>query len=55
MKEIKVGLLGFGTIGTGVVKTFQNNAQLLENRLGARLTLRITSYNVCYTKLLRCH
>ncbi len=39
MKEIKVGLLGFGTIGTGVVKTFQNNAKLLENRLGARLTL----------------
>ncbi len=39
MKEIKAGLLGFGTIGTGVVKVFQNNCQLLEERLGARLVL----------------
>ncbi len=39
MKEIKAGLLGFGTIGTGVVKVFQQNAQLIEERLGARLTL----------------
>ncbi len=39
MKEIKVGLLGFGTIGTGVVKIFQNNAKVLEDRLGGRLVL----------------
>jgi homoserine dehydrogenase len=39
MKEIKAGLLGFGTIGTGVVKIFQRNARLLEERLGARLHL----------------
>ncbi|MEJ2199640.1 MAG: homoserine dehydrogenase [Desulfuromonadaceae bacterium] len=39
MKEIKVGLLGFGTIGTGVVKVLQQNAALIEDRLGARLTL----------------
>ncbi|BCR04770.1 homoserine dehydrogenase [Desulfuromonas versatilis] len=39
MKEIKAGLLGFGTIGKGVVRVFQNNAELLEKRLGARLTL----------------
>ncbi|MFA7535249.1 MAG: homoserine dehydrogenase [Desulfuromonadales bacterium] len=39
MKSIKVGLLGFGTIGTGVVRIFQQNAGLLEERLGARLEL----------------
>lgn len=39
MKEIKVGLIGFGTIGTGVVKVFQQNAQVIEERLGARLQL----------------
>ncbi|PLX81907.1 MAG: homoserine dehydrogenase [Desulfuromonas sp.] len=39
MKELKVGLLGFGTIGTGVVKMFQKNAELMEQRLGARLSL----------------
>ncbi len=38
-REIKVGLLGFGTIGTGVVKLLQQNGDLIEQRLGARLTL----------------
>jgi homoserine dehydrogenase len=32
-------LLGFGTIGTGVVKVFQKNQGLLASRLGARLEL----------------
>jgi len=39
MKEIRVGLLGFGTIGTGVIKVFQQNADLLAARLGAPLRL----------------
>lgn len=39
MNEIKVGLIGFGTIGTGVVKVFQHNAKVIEERLGARLQL----------------
>ena len=39
MKKIKVGLIGFGTIGTGVIKAFQNNAKLVEDRLGAKLQL----------------
>jgi homoserine dehydrogenase len=40
MKEIRVGLLGFGTIGTGVIKVFQQNADLLAARLGASLRLQ---------------
>ncbi len=39
MQTIKVGLLGFGTIGTGVVKVFQQNGDLLASRLGANLEL----------------
>ncbi len=39
MQNIKVGLLGFGTIGTGVVKIFQQNAALLASRAGVNLEL----------------
>jgi homoserine dehydrogenase len=39
MKEIRVGLLGFGTIGVGVAKVFQQNAGLMANRLGAQMKL----------------
>ncbi len=39
MKEIKVGLLGFGTVGAGVVEILQKNRSLLERRLGASLRL----------------
>lgn len=40
MKEIKVGLLGFGTIGTGVIKLLQKNGTLIEEKTGARLVLK---------------
>jgi homoserine dehydrogenase len=39
MKEIRVGLLGLGTIGTGVVQVFQQNADVIRERLGVDLTL----------------
>lgn len=39
MQSIKVGLLGFGTIGTGVVKVFQQNAALLAKRAAVSLEL----------------
>jgi len=39
MNSIKVGLLGFGTIGTGVVKVFEQNAELLRQRLGQAVEL----------------
>ena len=39
MRRIKVGLLGFGTIGAGVVKLLQGNGSLIEKRLGAKLEL----------------
>jgi homoserine dehydrogenase len=39
MKEIRVGLLGFGTVGSGVVRIFHRNQNLIEKRLGASLKL----------------
>ena len=35
MKSVKVGLIGFGTIGCGVVKILQDNQKIIQNRLGA--------------------
>lgn len=39
MSAINVGLLGFGTIGTGVVRNFQKNAEILKQRLEKDLNL----------------
>ncbi|MCK5826834.1 MAG: homoserine dehydrogenase, partial [Desulfuromusa sp.] len=39
MRAIKFGLLGFGTIGTGVVRNFQQNGAIIEKRLGSKLEL----------------
>lgn len=39
MKEFKVGILGCGTIGTGVAKLLMERQALLASRVGAKLTL----------------
>jgi len=40
IQEIGVAVLGFGTVGAGVVDTLQKNGDLLAERLGLRLVLR---------------
>ena len=40
MREIKVGLIGFGTVGAGVVKILQHNSGLIEKRMGAKIVLK---------------
>ena len=40
MKEICIGLIGFGTIGVGVAKVLQENGKLLEDRVGFKLRLK---------------
>ena len=37
MKTVKVGLIGFGTIGCGMVKILQDNQSQIQSRLGAVL------------------
>jgi homoserine dehydrogenase len=39
MKEIKIGLIGFGTVGAGVVKILEENAPLIAQRLGGNVRL----------------
>ena len=39
MKEIKIGLIGFGTVGAGVVKILGENAPLIAQRLGGEVRL----------------
>ena len=40
MKEIGIGVLGFGTVGSGVVETILKNGDLIADRTGVRLVLR---------------
>ncbi len=40
MKNINIGLIGFGTIGCGVVKLLQDNEKLIEKKLAARVVLK---------------
>lgn len=39
MKKVNVGLIGFGTIGTGVVKLFKNSAELINKKSGVEVEL----------------
>jgi homoserine dehydrogenase len=40
MREIKVGMIGFGTVGSGVIKVLQKNAGPIADRLGGRIVLK---------------
>jgi homoserine dehydrogenase len=40
MREIRVGLIGFGTVGAGVVRILQTNSKLIEKRMGAKIVLK---------------
>jgi homoserine dehydrogenase len=40
MKKIHVGLLGFGTVGSGMVKILLENREVIESRAGASLAIR---------------
>ena len=39
MKVVKVGMIGFGTIGAGVAKILSDNGEIISKRLGARVEL----------------
>jgi homoserine dehydrogenase len=40
MDRVNIGLIGFGTVGTGLVKILQENGKLLEKRLGVPIVLK---------------
>jgi hypothetical protein len=39
-KVISIGLIGFGTIGTGVIKLLQKNGELIAGRLGTEIRVQ---------------
>jgi homoserine dehydrogenase len=39
VNDVRIGLLGLGTVGAGVVKILQTRADMLQERAGARLTV----------------
>ena len=39
VNDVRVGVLGLGTVGAGVVKILQTRAAMLQERTGARLSL----------------
>src|SRR5947207_15120170 len=39
MKDFRIGLLGLGTVGAGVVKILESRGAMLEERAGCRLAL----------------
>ena len=40
MKKIKIGLLGLGTVGTGVYKLIRKRADVMEQTAGAQLEIK---------------
>ena len=40
MPQIKVGLIGFGTVGAGMVEVLINNRELIKDRVGADIVLK---------------
>ncbi len=40
MKKISIGLIGMGTVGSGVVKALRDRSHLLEKKTGIRLSLK---------------
>jgi len=56
MKEIPIGLIGFGTIGTGVVKLLRQNEELITKKLGARLVIKkIADIDITTPREVRVH
>lgn len=40
MKKITIGIVGFGTVGTGVIKILRNNKALINSRLGTPIEIK---------------
>ena len=40
MNKITIGIVGFGTVGTGVIKILRNNKTLVNNRLGTSIEIK---------------
>jgi len=56
MNKINIGLIGLGNIGTGVVKLLEQNCELIEQRLGAKLILKkIADIDISATRSIKAN
>ena len=47
MKEVCIGILGFGTVGTGVIKGLYKNQKIIADRIGIKISiLKIADINI---------
>ncbi|MEE9505449.1 MAG: homoserine dehydrogenase, partial [Thermodesulfobacteriota bacterium] len=40
MKRIQIGIVGFGTVGTGVLKILRNNSKTIKERIGTSIVVK---------------
>ena len=40
MSQINVGIIGFGTVGSGTVEALTKNREIIANRVGAEVTVK---------------
>ena len=40
MKQVKVGIIGFGTVGAGTVEALLNNRDIIGNRVGSDIIVK---------------
>ena len=54
MRRINVGLIGFGTVGSGVVKALKDRSGLLKRKTGISIAIkRIADKNITSKKAAR--
>jgi homoserine dehydrogenase len=41
MKQVNIAILGFGTVGTGVARLLLDNGDILRDRIGCELKLKV--------------
>ena len=47
MKEVCIGILGFGTVGTGVIEGLYKNQKIISERIGIKISiLKIADINL---------
>ena len=43
MSGINIGIIGFGTVGTGAVEIFTKNREIISSRVGTEVTVKKTA------------
>ena len=56
MRKINVGIVGFGTIGSGVAKILETNSDIIKKRLGAKVeVVKIADLDITTDRGIKVH